>query len=151
MSISGVSSNTNSYLIDNPQDKLKQIKDSFQKLGQALKSGDLSGAQQIFSSLQQLLPNSSASQTQGSSSQNTAANDLNALGQALQSGDLTKAQDAYAALQKDMAAMTTHKHHHRHHHAAAAPNASSISDVNSSTQDDGSTTDSSGNKIDLQT
>ena len=82
MSVSGVSSNINSLLIDNGQDKLKQIKDTFQKLGQALQTGDLSSAQQVFSSLQQLLPNSSGSQTQDSS-QNTLAKDFNAIGQAL--------------------------------------------------------------------
>ena len=148
MSVSGVSSNTNSNFVDNGQDKFKQIKDNFQKLGQALQSGDLSTAQQIFSSLKQLFPNSSGSQTQSSSS-NPVAGDLNALGQALQSGDLSKAQDAYATLQKDMQA--THKHHHRHHHGAASQSASANSAVNSSAQDDGSTGDSAGNTIDLKT
>ena len=72
----------NSYFVDNAQNKFKQMNDDFQKLGQVLQSGDLSSAQQIFSSLQQLLPNSSGSQTQDSS-QNTLAKDFNAIGQAL--------------------------------------------------------------------
>jgi hypothetical protein len=82
MSISEVSLNMNSYFVDNAQNKFKQMNDDFQKLGQVLQSGDLSSAQQIFSSLQQLLPNSSGSQTQDSS-QNTLAKDFNAIGQAL--------------------------------------------------------------------
>jgi ribosomal protein S20 len=129
------------------QDKFKQMKDDMQKLGQALQSGDLSGAQQVYSSLQKLLPSSSGSQTQNSR-QSTLANDVNALGQALQSGDLSKAQDAYATLQKDMQA--THKKHH-HHHAAAASSASSDSTVNSAVQTDGSTSDSAVKSIDLRT
>jgi len=112
MSISGVASNTNGNVADT-QNKFKQMKDDFQKLGQALQSGDLSSAQQIFSSLQQLLPNSSGSQTQNSS-QGTLSNDVNAIGQALQSGDLSQAQDAYAVLQKDMQAAHKGHHHHRH-------------------------------------
>ena len=146
MTISGVSSNTNITAAD-MQNKFKQIKDDMQQLGQALQSGDLSSAQQIFSSLQKLLPSSSSEQTQNSK-QSTLASDVTALGQALQSGDLSKAQDAYATLQKDMQA--THKKHH-HHHAAAPSSASSNSTVNSSVSSDGITTDTAGINIDLQT
>jgi ribosomal protein S20 len=92
----------------------QQIRKLLEQLGQALQSGDLSGAQITFSSLQQLLPSSSANQAQTTqqTNQNTFMTDLNALGQALQSGDLSKAQEAFAKLQQDMQA--AHKGHHNH-------------------------------------
>ena len=105
----------------------QQIRKLLEQLGQALQSGDLSGAQITFSSLQQLLPSSSANQAQTTqqTNQNTFMTDLNALGQALQSGDLSKAQEAFVKLQQDMQAA-----HKGHHHDKADNSHDSISSSN---------------------
>jgi len=131
MSVSGVSNN-NFYQTSSAQTNFQQIRDYFQQLGQDLQSGDLNGAQQVFTALQQLMPNSSAaSQTQTGqqgSGQSQVAADLSALGQALESGDLTKAQDAFTKLQQDM--QSAHKRHH-HHNSDASQNSASSSNNNS--------------------
>ena len=147
MSVSGISLNTNSYLTDSWQDKLTQVKDAAQKLGQALKSGDLTSAQQVLASLQKLLPSSSGSQAQ-SSTQSTLATDVSALGEALQSGDLSKAKDAYATLQKDMQAARKH-----HHYSGAAESTASDSTTSNTDQTDVNINISSfaGGNIDILT
>lgn len=67
---------------------------SFVALLDALKSGDLSGAQQAYSSLSQL-------QTNGPANANGAfAQAMSQIGQALQSGDLAGAQQALSSLQR---------------------------------------------------
>jgi outer membrane protein assembly factor BamD (BamD/ComL family) len=112
------------------QTNFQQIQKLIEQLGQALQSGDLSGAQNAFSSLQQLLPSSTVNQAQTTqqTNQSTFTTDLNALGQALQSGDLSKAQDAFAKLQQDMqAAQKGHRHHHK-----AGNSQNSVSSSNSS-------------------
>jgi outer membrane protein assembly factor BamD (BamD/ComL family) len=118
MSIDPITSSTNTNQISETQNNFQQMSKYFNQLGQTLQSGDLSGAQSAFSSLQQLLPSSSANQAQTTqqTNQSTFTTDINALGQALQSGDLSKAQDAFAKLQQDMQA--AQKGHHRHHHKA---------------------------------
>jgi len=120
------------------QSPFQQISSNFQQLGQSLSSGNLSGAQQAFSSLQQLLPggqqgqssstSSSTSGTQGSGN-STIQQDMAALGQALQSGNLSDAQQAYAQLQQDFQAG---RHHGHHHHAQSASNATQSTAQNSS-------------------
>lgn len=106
MAVSAISSNTNLYQTNGRQTNSEQIQKSFQLLGQALQSGNLSSAQQTFSALKQLIPNLSAAgltQTgQQGSVQNTFAANFNALGQALKSGDLSKARSAFTKLQQDM-------------------------------------------------
>ena len=148
MSISSISTNPDNYQIGGVQTIFQQIQTAFQQLGQALQSGNLSNAQAAFSSVQQLLPNSSAvSQAQSgqqNSSQNNFITDLNALGQALQSGDLTKAQDAFAKLQQDT--QSVHKRHHHHHQSGAAQNSLSASDA-----DSGSGSSTTGNNLNVTT
>jgi ribosomal protein S20 len=131
MSIDPISS-TNSNQTNVIQANFQQMSTYFNQLGQALQSGDLSGAQSVFASLQQLLPSSSANQAQTAqqTSQSTFNTDINALGQALQSGDLSKARDAFAKLQQDMQA--AHKGHHHHHHHKAGNSQNSVSSANSS-------------------
>ncbi|MGO9136153.1 MAG: hypothetical protein ACLP9S_17860 [Syntrophales bacterium] len=132
MSINPISSNYNSYPTNGTQNSFQQINQLFHQLGQALQSGDLSGAQNAFSSLQQLLPSSSANQAQTTqqTNQSTFTTDLNALGQALQSGDLSKAQAAFAKLQQDM--QSVQKGHHHHHKADNSQNSASSSNSSSS-------------------
>ena len=90
-----------------------QRKSAFEQLGQALQSGDLSAAQQAFSTLQQNVPQgASAQNSQGNASQSQFA----ALGQALQSGNLSAAQQAFSKIQQAGG-------HHRHHHHASQDNA----------------------------
>jgi hypothetical protein len=103
-----------------------------EQLGRSLQSGDLSGAQSAFSSLQQLLPNSSANQAQTiqQTTQNTLNTDIATLGQALQTGDLSKAQDAFTKLRQDM--QTAQKGHRHHHHHKAGNSQNSVSSSNSS-------------------
>jgi hypothetical protein len=71
-------------------------------LATALQSGDLTGAQKAFATLQQDMQNTgqtqSAQQTSQTSQQN---NDFNTLAKALQSGDLTGAQQAFTSLMQD--------------------------------------------------
>ena len=132
MSVNPISSGSNSNQTNEMQANFQQMRKLFEQLGKDLQSGDLSGAQSVFSSLQKLLPGSSANQTQTTqqTNQSTFNTDVNALGQALQSGDLSKAQDAFAKLQQDMQAAQKGHHHHRHHKAVGSQN--SVSSSNSS-------------------
>jgi hypothetical protein len=66
-------------------------------IGNALQSGDLTGAQNAFATLMQDMGNSS-----GQSTASTPGTDLTALSSALQSGDLTGAQNAFATLMQDL-------------------------------------------------
>ena len=106
MAVSEISSNSNRYQINNQKTNSGQVQKNFQLLGQALQSGNLSGAQQIFETLKQLLPNLSvtnlAQTGQQGNIQNTFAGNFNAIGQALKTGDLSKARSAFTKLQQDM-------------------------------------------------
>lgn len=85
------------------KNQFQQERQLFGQLAQALKSGDLTGAQKAYASLQQLR------QQQGQTGPQTAEQallqkDLTAVGQALQSGDLAGAQKAFAQLKQDIQA-----------------------------------------------
>src|ERR1700724_3424153 len=140
-SISALSSNLITDLSQQQRQSLfRQIRQDFSQLAKALQSGDLSGAQSAFASLQQGL------QSQGLITQTTAttpsttnsgtdtiSSDFNALGSALSSGNLTLAQSAFSQLQKDiqtaqqaagsqgqsltqgLSEMVKGNHHHHHH------------------------------------
>ena len=85
------------------QSRFQQISQDFKQLASSLQDGDLSGAQQAYTSLQQLLPNQGqGSQSSASGSNNPIASDFKALGQALNSGDLSTAQSAFSQLQNDL-------------------------------------------------
>src|SRR6185369_11694540 len=93
------------------QNPFKTIKQDFQKLQSALKSGDLKGAQDAYAQLKQDLPADSS----GSSTSSQPRTDLDAIGAALQSNDLTGAQKAFATFQQDVkAARGAHGRHHHH-------------------------------------
>jgi len=72
-------------------------------IGQALQSGNLTAAQQAFSSLPPGLTGSSAGSHHAHAGrmQNSFEQSLNQLGQALQSGNMSGAQQAFAALQQN--------------------------------------------------
>jgi hypothetical protein len=76
------------------------------QLGQALQSGDLAGAQQEFSAIQNLGQGGPFANGNEFRS-NQRQEDFNAIGQALQAGDLAGAQQAFAQLTS-----TTLQHHH---------------------------------------
>jgi DNA-binding FadR family transcriptional regulator len=109
---------------------LQQRRQEFQALGQALKAGDLAGAQKAFAALN---PNASSS-TQPTQSAQSSSNNFSQLAQALQSGDLAGAQKAFAAI------TSSHGHGHHHHQAAAAstPSTGSIAPIPASTSTVGS-------------
>jgi hypothetical protein len=145
MSISGVSSNPNAYQSSGVQSNFKQVRQDFRDLASALQSGDLSGAQNAFAALQQLMQNaqpSSQSQSQGNSKQDQFSIDLAAIGKALQSGDLNSAQHAFTKLQQDIQAVQQGGHHRRHHaHGAQgannAINSTTGASANGATDSDG--------------
>ena len=120
MSITGVASSTLLTQIyatqstQNNQSQFQQIQTDFQQLGQDLQSGNLTGAQQDFATLQQALPSG-----QSQSQQNTAspiAQAFTALSQALQSGNLQDAQTAFTTLQGDIQQQQGSGQRHHHHH-----------------------------------
>jgi hypothetical protein len=112
-------------------------------LGQALQSGDLSGAQNDFQKLMQALQSigaghhhhhhhKAAASVTGdakSTGTNPIDTDLTALGQALQSTDLTAAQNSFTQLQQDM--QTISQGHHHHHAAAGIQDAAVSASSNS--------------------
>ncbi len=126
----------------------QQVRQDYAQLSSSLQSGDLTGAQSAFASLQQAL------QSQGTiaeatpvggppipstptNSSDSITTDFNALGSALSSGNLTQAQSAFSQLQKDI--QTTQQAaglqlqnppglgaimpgHHHHHHGGGGSN-----------------------------
>jgi len=120
MSISSISSVTDPYQTNqtNGQNNFAQFRKDFQAIGSALQSGDLAGAQKAFTDLQQLLPDSSASNQTQNGQQNPFTADMDALSKALSSNNASDAQTAYAKLQQDM--QSVQGHHHHHHHKASS-------------------------------
>ena len=86
---------------------IRQARQDFDQIFQSLQNGNLSAAQQAYSSFQQVqagLTGSSATQATsviGTAAATPVTADWSALGQALQSGSLTSAQDAFGKLQAD--------------------------------------------------
>ena len=116
MSINGISSSS-VYQTNSAQSyrsRFDQIKDDFQKLGQDLQAGNLSQAQQDFTSLSQSIapaqPNTNSPISQA----------LATLGQDLQSGNLSGAQQDYSSLLQGLQSSAGQVHHHHHHHHAGA-------------------------------
>lgn len=107
MSVSSVSPSTSAAIGLKPTDwrsTIKQGAQDFSQLMGALQSGDITGAQQAYSAMQQLLPGFQASGdsiSSGSAANNLIGTDFSALGTALNSGSLTGAQDAVSKLQQD--------------------------------------------------
>jgi len=138
-SISGISSGTNLY-----QSQFKQVVQDFSSLQSDLSSGNLSTAQQAYTSLTKDLASvrqTEGIQTGGTSQINT---DLAAVGSALQSGDLSGAQSAFATLTQDLqgtqqsqGTQQTYGHHHHHHHGSSQPADASSQTSNTSSQASG--------------
>jgi len=75
--------------------KSQEVKSDFQELSQDLQSGNLTQAQQDFSTLSQNIP---ANQSSG----NPMVQDLNKVGSDLKAGDLASAQKDFATLQQNI-------------------------------------------------
>jgi hypothetical protein len=75
---------------------------ALQSIQNSLASGDLSGAQSAFQTLQSVLQNSATSSGSSLSSNTQLSTDLSALGSALSSGDLSTAQSAFATVLGDI-------------------------------------------------
>jgi hypothetical protein len=128
MSVSGILSSSLTQLTgSNSDNNMSKMKQAWQQLGQDLQSGDLSGAQSAFQTIQQLRPQqsgSSGSQAQGSSQ---LSSDMQALGEALSSGNLSSAQSAFASVQNDMKSM--HHHHSGGSSQSSQSSSSSVEDI----------------------
>lgn len=103
------------------QNKFQQIQQGFQQLGQDLQSGNLSQAQNDFSTLERLLPSqlqtSATNVHAGALASSSLAQSLKHLGQDLSSGNLSAAQSDFATLQQDIQQKGTsaaHLHDRRH-------------------------------------
>ncbi len=113
MSVSGISSSNLFELLDSGgvQSQKQQLQQEIQQLGKDLSAGNLSGAQQDFSAIQQDIQSQGGghhhhahAQDSSGAQQNPIAELFNELGQALQSGNLSAAQQAYTTLQQDFQA-----------------------------------------------
>jgi len=134
----------------------QQVQQDYAQLNSSLQSGDLSGAQSAFASLQQALQSQGAqgtatpaNQSPTNSGADTITNDFNALGSALSSGNLTQAQGAFSTLQNDiqtaqqaagsagqsltqgLTQMVKGHHHHHHHGGGGSSTESSTSTADS--------------------
>jgi outer membrane protein assembly factor BamD (BamD/ComL family) len=111
MSIAGILSSTLfSAHSQRVHDRIQQFRQDFQKLGQDLQTGNLTGAQADFAALQKDGPQPSSS-TQNS---NPIARELQQLSTDLQSGNLTATQQDYTNLQQDFKNQAAQRPHHHH-------------------------------------
>lgn len=134
MSVLGIaSSNLFSYLTQNlsasnSANSATTFRQEFQQLGQDLQSGNLSGAQSDFATLQQ-----NTSQTSSAlQSSSPVTQVFSKLSQDLQSGNLTAAKSDYSTLQQDLqtqAAQGQSVHGRHHHHHASSGGANAISQL----------------------
>jgi hypothetical protein len=103
-------------------DPLSTVKTDWSSLGQALQSGSLSTAQQVFSQLgQDALAVQQARKQQVAATTSTLQNDIQSLNQALQSGDTTSAQKLLAQLEQDL--QNSRMAFGHHHHGSASSSA----------------------------
>jgi hypothetical protein len=124
MSLAGIlSSSLFQFNSQGVQDHMQQFRQDFQKLGQDLQTGNLTGAQADFAVLQKDGPQSSSS-TQNS---NPISQTFQQLSTDLQSGNLTAAQQDYSNLQQDFQnqASSHMQRSHHHHHSGGSSDASS--------------------------
>ena len=135
MSISAIGGSLLS-LLSGPQagqsNPFQQIQNEFQTLGQDLQSGNLNGAQQVFSQLSQTF--SGANQTGSATSSSPLAQAFQQLGQDLQSGNLQGAQQDFNTLQQDVqqSVQQAAGHHHHHFRPESSSQNSSASQLTSS-------------------
>lgn len=126
---SGAAQNTQAApTVQSGQSAFKTIETEFQQLGQDLQSGNLTQAQQDYTTLSQNLLGTNQP-TASQASANPVLQAFAQLGQDLQSGNLTAAQQDYTTVQQDAQQNTTQAqgHHGRHHHGAESSQSASSS------------------------
>jgi hypothetical protein len=124
MSISAISPAQSSFQPSSSQSAFGQ---DFSQLVSALKSGNLSGAQQAYAALSQL---QNSRQGPSANPNSPALQALGQIGQALQNGNLSGAQEALSSLQQSHGGH--HSHGHGHHHASGGSASSGSATTSSS-------------------
>jgi hypothetical protein len=110
MSVSAIFPSSALNQVNNLQNANQQRRTEFQQVTQALRSGNLTNAQQAFGALTKNATSSGVQSLQ-------LTQDLTALRSALQSGDLASARDAYSAVQQGLQnSNPIAAHHHRPHY-----------------------------------
>ena len=99
MELSAISSRSYSAIQGN--DGFAKAKQSFQNLGKALESGNLSDAKEALAQLQANAP------AQAKNDKNPMSAKMEALSKAVESGDLKAAQEAYSDIKKTMSQRPT--------------------------------------------
>ena len=138
MSISSIASTALSSLLNatqsarSGQGKFQQVQSEFQQLGQDLKAGNLTQAQQDIATLSQNFPNppSGTSTAAPASGGNPIAQAFTALAQDLQNGNISGAQQDYATIQQDFQQQqqgSSQVHHHHHHGGGGGQQGSQVS------------------------
>lgn len=129
MSISGISSlSLSNYDTPSVQNRFQKAQQEFQQLGQDLKSGNLSAAQQDFVTLQSLRPPGSSTST--TQSNNPIAQEFNQLSQDLQSGNVSAAQQDFAQIKQSFQSLSQSvRGHHHHHHGGSGNEQSQITQL----------------------
>ena len=79
-----------------------QLQQTLQSLQNSLTSGDLSGAQTAFNTLQLLKQNLQTASGSNASGSSQLSTDLTALGSALSTGDLSTAQSTFVTVKNDL-------------------------------------------------
>jgi outer membrane protein assembly factor BamD (BamD/ComL family) len=102
--------------------QIQQFQQDFQQLGQDLESGNLSGAQSDFVTLQKDLTPSSSTSTSTAQSSSPIAQAFSQLSQDLQAGNLPAAQQDFSTLQQDLQSQASSMHHHHHHSGGGEEN-----------------------------
>ena len=129
MSLAGIlSSSLFQFNSQGVQDRMQQFRQDFQKLGQDLQTGNLTGAQADFAALQKDGPQSSSS----AQNSNPITQAFQQLSTDLQSGNLTAAQQDYSNLQQDFqnqAASHMQRSHHHHHSGGSSEASSQMSQI----------------------
>jgi outer membrane protein assembly factor BamD (BamD/ComL family) len=126
MSVTGIANSILSTLSgsQNKQTPFQKIRSEFQQLGQDLQAGNLTQAQQDFTTLSQNLSGVSQNITAATPT-NNVAQAFSQLGQDLQSGNLQSAQQDFTNLQQDVQQIAGQVgHHHHHHHTESSENSS---------------------------
>ena len=152
MSVSAVSA-ANAGTAYQSGNSLKEARDAFKQMEEAIQKGDLAGAQNAYSSLASLLDNGQQSGTADQSSSNSATGSnskatdvqslLDQIGSALQNNDLNQAQTLLQTLQQTAQTQGARGHHGHPRNASGVGD----SDALATAQTQGSTSSTTGDSL----
>ena len=128
MSVSGISGSS-LFNTSEVQSIFQQFQQTFQQLGQDLRSGNLSAAQSDFATLQNL---GSQNSTATSQTNSPIAQAFTQLAKDLQSGNLSAAQQDFSTIQQDFQSQSAQgqtQSTQRHHHHGSGGGASEVSQL----------------------